>query len=343
MAKRKSKSPRIGSKLWQWIEPKIKYIFLVGGLAYVFYHVHFGQLLHQLYHIHWKWVPLAIAVDISSYICQGLRWKWLLPPVAEMSTVQATEAIYAGRFANEVLPMRLGELFKAFLISRWISADFVSIIPSVVAARVLDGIWSVCGVGVIAFFVRLPEDLVIGGAILGFIIVIGSAAFLYSIFFEHQVLKDWAAKEATGGKFLRTVKWFIGLLTTGFQKIGFSRLFFQAFAISLLFLFLQALAFWLIMDAYGIHVSLLVGAAVFLIVHFGVLLPNSPGNVGVYQFFCVIGLTLFGIDKTAATGFSLVVYAFLKAPLWIIGFLVISRSGVSVESVKEEIDKLKQV
>ncbi len=342
MAKRAKLSD--GKKtIWQYIEPSLKYIFLTGGLIYVFYHIHYGELLHQLIHIHWTWVPLAIGVDVLSYICQGLRWKWLLPPVAEMSTLQATEAIYAGRFANEVLPIRLGELFKAFLVSRWISADFPSVIPSVVAARVLDGIWSVAGLGVIALFVHLPQDFVIGGAALAFIIIIGSAAFLFSIYYEHQVLSDWAAKKAEGGKLLRLIKWLIGLLTIGFQKIGFSRLFFQALAISPIFLGLQAFAFWLVLKTYGIHLSFLIGAAVFLIIHFGVLLPNSPGNLGVYQFFCVVGLTIFGIDKTHATGFSMVVYALLRVPLWIIGFLVISRSVVDVNSVKEEIDKLKKV
>jgi len=58
------------------------------------------------------------------------------------------------------------------------------------------------------------------------------------------------------------------------------------------------------MRAYGLGLSFWVGAAVFLILHFGTALPNAPSNVGTYQFFTVLGLTLFGIDKTTATGFS---------------------------------------
>jgi hypothetical protein len=36
-------------------------------------------------------------------------------------------------------------------------------------------------------------------------------------------------------------------------------------------------------------------------------IPNAPANVGSYQFFSVLGLTLFGVDKTVAAGFSIAV------------------------------------
>ncbi len=66
------------------------------------------------------------------------------------------------------------------------------------------------------------------------------------------------------------------------------------------------------------------------------------GNVGVYQFFCVIGLALFGVEKTSAIGFSLVAFSFLEAPLWIIGFLIVTFSGISLNSMHEKIGKQRQ-
>ena len=57
--------------------------------------------------------------DILSYVCQGMRWSLLLHPIGRISTFQATEAIYAGLFVNEILPMRLGEVLRIYLVSRW--------------------------------------------------------------------------------------------------------------------------------------------------------------------------------------------------------------------------------
>jgi hypothetical protein len=62
--------------------------------------------------------------------------------------------------------------------------------------------------------------------------------------------------------------------------------------------------------------------------------------VGTYQFFTVVGLTLFGIDKTLASGFSIIVFFILTIPLWIIGLLVFGRLGISLKKVRTEIASL---
>jgi uncharacterized membrane protein YbhN (UPF0104 family) len=66
---------------------------------------------------------------------------------------------------------------------------------------------------------------------------------------------------------------------------------------SLLVLMAQALAMWLVMKSYGLPLSIWAGTAVLLIVHAGTAIPNAPANVGSYQFFCVLGLRLFGVAK----------------------------------------------
>lgn len=80
-------------------------------------------------------------------------------------------------------------------------------------------------------------------------------------------------------------------------------------------LLLQALSFRLVMRAYGLRLSPAAGAAAYLVVHLGTVMPGAPANVGTYQFFTVLGLTLFGVDRIAAAGFSLVVFTILTVPL----------------------------
>ncbi len=216
----------------------------------------------------------------------------------------------------------------------------MTVIPSVIANRLLDGIWSVVGVGLTAFFVPLPEDLLVGGSILAILILGGTGSLIYFAYHRQRVLRNWAKHKGSGGKSLRFLKWFLGHLAMGVREIGLTRQSVQAFLISPLWLLSQALSFWLIILAYGLDLSFWVGAAVFLIVHFGTLLPNAPGDAGVYQFFCVLGLTLFGTDKTAAAGFSIVAYFLLITPLWLIGFLALSQSGVSTKKIRQDIENL---
>ncbi len=327
---------------WSYLEAIFGYVLLGGGVAYILHGIHFGELFSHWGRIRWGWVTVGVAINILSYVSWGLCWKWLLVPVAEISVYNATRAVYIGQFANELLPGRLGELFRAYVASRWVSAEFVDVIPSVIANRLLDGVWSVVGVGLIAFFVSLPKNLLVGGSILAILILGGTGSLIYFAYHRHRVLKNWAKDKGSGGKWLRFLKWFLGHLAMGFQEIGLTRPSVQAFLISPLWLFSQGLSFWLIMLAYGLSVPFLVGAAVFLIVHFGTLLPNAPGDAGVYQFFCVLGLTLFGMDKTTAAGFSIVVYFLLITPIWLIGFIALGQSGLSIKSIQQDIENFRR-
>jgi uncharacterized membrane protein YbhN (UPF0104 family) len=96
------------------------------------------------------------------------------------------------------------------------------------------------------------------------------------------------------------------------------------------------MSFWLVMRAYGLDLPFPAGVAVILIVHLGTAVPNAPANIGTYQFFTVTGLTLFGVDKSSAAGFSLAVFAILTLPLWALGSWALGRSGLTLLAVRTE-------
>ena len=72
----------------------------------------------------------------------------------------------------------------------------------------------------------------------------------------------------------------------------------------------------------------------------GVSLPNAPANFGSYQFFCVLGLSVFDIEKVTATGFSFFAFVGLTLPVAFFGFLAVLRSGLSMRSMREKLTTL---
>ncbi len=126
-------------------------------------------------------------------------------------------------------------------------------------------------------------------------------------------------------------------VTSGFRAIGEWRTMTAAGVFSLGFVVFQVLAFWLIMQSYHLCASPVAGAAVYLVVHFGTALPNAPANVGSYQFFTVLGLSLFGVEKTRASGFSAVVFILLTLPLWVLGLMALSRAGLTLRMIRADI------
>src|SRR5215475_3945024 len=161
---------------WRYV---IGWLLAAAGLIWVLHDIHLSRLPGQLAGIDWRWVALAMGCDLLSYLVQGVRWKLLLEPVGKINLLQAVQAIYAGLFTNEVLPMRPGEFVRSYIASRWMAAPFVAILPSIILERLFDGVWIATGVGLTAIFAPLPEDLIEAGEAFGAFIALIVVLFIY--------------------------------------------------------------------------------------------------------------------------------------------------------------------
>ncbi len=305
------------------------YLLAAICLAWVFHDVEYRDMFRNLGTTAWWLIGLAIVLDILSYACQGLRWSLLLRAKGHLPARKAIQAIYAGLFVNEIIPMRAGELVRIYLASRWIPAAFAGVLPSVLVERFFDAIWLALAVGVTILFVQLPQYLVDAEEVLAIVVFAGTALFAFLVLRKQDAAYTDDLHPGLAGRLSHLVSG----LARGLHAIGRSNLLLASFSVSSLVLFFQALAFWLVMWGYGLRLTFWQGAAVLLIVHLGTILPGAPSNIGTYQFFTVIGLTHFGIDKTTATGFSVVVFLILTIPLWVIGIFAFGRAGLSLHGL----------
>jgi uncharacterized protein (TIRG00374 family) len=316
------------------VKRALVYTFAIACLVWVFHDVDPRQLLATMFIANWRFVALAIIIDILTYASQGMRWKLLLAPVGRLSTLRATQGIYAGLFTNELVPLRFGELVRAFLVSRWLSLRFTEVLPSMVIERFLDALWLAVGIGLAAIFVPLPKDLVEVGYALGGILLLASFLFLWMVFRTKK--EPECIEHDSSPRALRGLLSFGLQLACGLRDIGISYRLYLAALLSAGMLASQALALWFMMLACRIDLSLGAAAIVLLVVRLGTAIPNAPANVGSFQFFTVVGLRLFGEDKTVSAGFSMVYFLALTVPLWILGLLAISRTGMNLSTIRFE-------
>jgi uncharacterized protein (TIRG00374 family) len=127
---------------------------------------------------------------------------------------------------------------------------------------------------------------------------------------------------------------FAARLASGIHDIRSSHGLYLAALLSAGMLACQVLALWFMLLACRIDLPLAASAIVLLIVRLGTAIPNAPANIGSFQFFCVLALNFFGVEKAAAAGFSIVYFLALTVPLWIIGLIAISRTGMSVSTIR---------
>jgi glycosyltransferase 2 family protein len=279
--------------------------------------------------------------DVFSYFIQGVRWKLLLTPFGRVRLIRSARAVFAGLFANLVLPLRPGELLRSVLLSGWECIKFGRVLGSVGVERLIDLVIATAALAGASLFVELPvrfrsvADALGVAALILLAIVVGIILVL-----EYKLAGDpnyFGGPAGTKHHHLPN-RWMRALI--GLHSMGTSPSFYPAVLFSMLIPFCQMLALWFIMKAYGMNLPFLAAAVVLLVINLGISLPNAPANIGSYQFFCVLGLSVFPVERSTAAGFSVFAFLALTIPIAFVGFSAILRSGLSVRTLRQQLTNL---
>ena len=324
----------LGIHLPSWLVPALGYAISIGSLIWAFHGVDFRALIKDYASIVWAWVPLAVIADLSVYVWQSVRWNLLLAPVKRVSRWRSVQAIYVGLFANEILPMRPGEVIRAYLLGRWSDARFSVVLSSVIIERIFDGIWLMLAFFVATLVVPMPRFLVEGGKLTAVFVAVVAVLLAIVMFRKHHA-----------HAVVSTTRWATTLrgLVEDLHLMGRSRAFYASFLASLPYLLLQVLPIYFLMRAYTLDLSFWAATVVLLIVRLGTILPQAPGNVGVLQILTELALKLFGVDKTTAAGFSAIVWIVITAPLLAAGSVALIVTGMRFAELRRHAETLSPV
>jgi uncharacterized protein (TIRG00374 family) len=234
--------------------------------------------------------------------------------------------------------MRTGEMVRAYLVSRWTSVRFRSVLPSMAVERLLDGVVLTLAIGLTTSLVPLPARLTEAAGVLGGVILVLTLVFVVLVLRTARRKGIQATPtpplQAARHSLLKSVRRMLADVAEEVGHLGSGRLLSEAGFYSLLLLASQALSFWLLIRAAGFGLSVWAGAVVLLIVHLGTAIPNAPANIGSYQFFCILGLGLFGVGKSQATGLAFVIFLILTIPLWLLGWVALQRTQLSLAQIR---------
>ena len=304
----------------------ISIFFLVWSLR----DVKLGALANDLATMNWWWVAVAVIADIVVYSWQAWRWSLLLHPVEPVSFWQTVRAIYVGLFANEVLPFRAGEVVRCYLVSRWTQLPFSVSLSSALIERIFDGIW-LCGCFVVTLKIipiqRHMHWLVEGGYVLG-AFTLGATALLALAMFRRQQTRA----ALSGGPWRRNLR----VLVDDLSLIGHSRYLYFAFFQSLPYLLLQVIPIYAAFNGYGFDTLDLKDAfALMVILRLGSVVPQAPGNLGLFQFLTKESLVkIYNVVPVEAERFSLVLWGIVTLPLLIGGLVALTVTGARIGELR---------
>lgn len=287
-----------------------------------------GELLSTIRSLDWRWVILATASDLAVYLLHGWRWRTVLAPVVRTRFWRTVQAVYIGLFANEVFPLRPGELIRCYLLAHWTDLRISLSFASAAVERLIDGLYLLAAFLITAAFVRgIPNDLMILVQIMGVLLLGGVAVLIWIVLHRqhaHAIIRE--------GKWAATLRHIIeGLHLMG----GDPRSLGLTLAISVGYLMLQIVSVYALMKAYGLDLSFWVAGGVLTIVRFATVVPNAPGNVGLFQFACVLALGLFDVERNDAKTFSFIMFFALTLPLLVGGALAVAMTGLNISELRE--------
>lgn len=311
----------------------VGYGLAVVSLVWVLHDFHIVKSLRQMANVKWSWVLLGMTFDVISYLVQALRWKFLLTPFARVRLTRTTRAVFAGLFANLVFPLRPGEFLRSYLISNQEEITLGRVLGSVGVERLIDLVIATASLGVVSLFVELPQRFKRAADILGIVtlalVAIIVALILYLEFKLGANQEIPTSKTHIPGKILSAL--------TGLHAMGTAPSFYPAVLTSMAMPVFQVLALWAMVRSYGLGLSFMACVVVLLVINLGVSLPNAPANVGSYQFFCVLGVSVFGVEKTTAAGFSFFAWFALTVPFIFLGFAALVQSGMTLRTMRERV------
>ena len=175
------------------------YAISAACLIWVLHNYPIRELIPEIRALDWKWVALAVAFDLLVYVCHGWRWSLLLRPVAQLPLWRTVQAVYIGLFANEVLPLRTGELIRCYLLAHWNELLLSVVFASAAVERLIDGLWMIVTFLITAHYVNgLPQALTDLVRVVGGLLAVGVALLAYVVLHKthaHSMVKEsrWAA------------------------------------------------------------------------------------------------------------------------------------------------------
>ncbi len=275
-----------------------------------------------------KWAPLAVCllVQAVSFWLAALRSRELLRPLGLYRIRDTLRAFLAYVVANNILPLRLGELVRADLLARCGDASLASSIVVLGIERMLDLLFLVVLFAAVAPY--SAGEVNAGYTAISLIVVLVSVTLLGRWAVDHKASFQTVVRNVASpfGHWLRDalVRW-SGQAIEGLSVLRSGRLFSKSAVLTALYWGTMLVNVYLWFVAFDLQLPWYAVPIVLLFVSIGHLIPSAPSGVGTYHFFCAASLRVFGVDQATAASVSLVSHAITVVPVTIVSMPFVLR------------------
>lgn len=285
-------------------------------------------------------IILSIVIYLVSMVIRALAWQFLLQ--RKVSPRQAVLALNEGYFFNNILPFRIGELARAFLLGRRSHLGLFYVLSTIVVERSYD-LAIAAGLLLITLPLALGLEWARPVALVLLVVILAGLVILY-LAARHRLWVEDRIERLAGrvGLVRRFVMPQLSSILNGFSVL--TRVEFFAGSLGLLASswFLAILRDWLLIRTFvpdaplwwaalGISAANILGAV-----------PSVMGALGTYELGGTGALTLVGMPGEAALAYVLLVHVTHLVSSTLIGAIGLSREGQTLSELYAEIRRARQ-
>ena len=306
------------------------------GLA--FYRVDVDGLLGALAGADYTLVAPAVVLWLIGYVARTLRWRTILAGSPVGSLFELFGVLMVGFATNNLLPARLGELARAYLLRRRTGLRKTFVLASIFLERVFDGLALVAVIVVLSALVELPgwgREVEAAAAIL----FVGVAVCVIMLLYRHELaarIVAYLARPLPGRIGTFAVGAF-GAFVHGLSSMRSPGVVAGTSLLSVVVWTIEWAAYFAVASAFNLGLTpvQLAAACAFLlvVVNLGIMLPAAPGYVGTFQFFAVSALAVWGVPREPALAVAIVAHLAQYVLVTGIGLAFFGREHVSLRAM----------
>ncbi len=323
------------SRAWKSMLPGI--IISVVAIIVLFRFFDWHEVVEALRQAEWIFLLIALPIYLLSYILRALAWHTLLQGAAPYRKVFLT--MHMGYLLNNVLPFRLGELGRAYLLGQE-GIGFWRVFSTILIERAFDMILAAgLLLGTLPFVLNAPNTqniaLLVGG-----IVLLGLVALYLLARYRQWALVQFERLGERWPVILRLGRDQLEAFLDGLSALTspgrFLKVLFWMIASWLLAILLQ----YLILRSFYPQARLLHAAFSLGVSALGVAVPSSPGYVGVYEAVIVGALSVFGIPLSVAFAHAVTAHLLYVLLTGFFGVYGLANSGVSIGQIFQQLKSL---
>ncbi len=303
--------------------------------------LHFAEVLAHVRTARLGPMLLAVVLATVPFAVRIFRWQILLKgdDGRRLQAGPLWHAIAMGFMANNVLPLRMGEVVRTFAASQLTGTRFTSVLASIAVERLFDALTVVTLLAIGLLTVSLPASAVAGFGIGRIVTVAGIAAVLGLVAGGLVVAFPVAAEKVVravipSAKLAEKIVGLIEGIRHGLSVLSSPARIAGAAFWSLGVWGLSALSFYVMFAAFGIQVDFSGALLMQGLIMFGIALPSTPGYVGAFELPIIAVLSLYDVDKSLAAAYALTYHVATFLPITLLGAWSVARTNLGLSALR---------